>query len=58
MAIYKVTTPEGTKYVNAKTQISALNHCVETSKHYKAEAVTAEDLADAYDKGAKVEKAA
>jgi hypothetical protein len=58
MAIYKVTTPEGTKYVNAKTQIVALNHCIDTSKHYKAEAVTADELAEAFEKGAKVEKAA
>ncbi len=58
MAIYKCNTPEGVRYINAGTKITALNHCVETSKQYSAEPVSAEDLAAAYETGAKVEKAA
>ncbi len=58
MAIYRVTTPTGIRYVNAGTKVTALNHCVESTEGYSAESVTAEDLAAAYETGAKVEKAA
>lgn len=58
MAIYKVNTPKGIRYVNAATKVTALNHCVDTTEQYSAESVTAEDLADAFEKGAKVEKVA
>lgn len=54
MRIYKVTTPQGNRLVEASTKSQAINHCVATD--YSAEPISSSDLYAAISQGAVVEK--
>ena len=55
MRIYQVNTPDGPRFVEAKTPAAAINFLVKSS--YTAAPVSASELAAWYDKGFKVERA-